>query len=328
MLGAFENLEKRLVERLDDGLLALQHKVSAAVDAHQTGKTTALIDAACATCDTGLQQHDLRAVSNHHAVTHAAPLQPTWSYEAEDMMFEEALSSHDQSCRRQEALQEPEPQLSWLANQFSQPNPETTVGAASINPEPRPHDCQSSSPLAQSFDKEHERITDTEGGSNCQDQDSRIWRHHDTRKDAAVMQMFGDAAARVVAGRSRSLPHSGKGTPRRLPGRIDRSTAIKQNIKLMQDLNQVLLQQHTSLNRQGKQQLLAVDAGLVLNDSSVNDSFKGGGLSPQIFHQASTRRSSTPLRAKVSDSDFVTGGKDLFGFATDNSWRRQSKARE
>lgn len=44
MLGAFENLEKRLVERLDDGLLALQHKVSAAVDAHQTGKTTALID--------------------------------------------------------------------------------------------------------------------------------------------------------------------------------------------------------------------------------------------------------------------------------------------
>ena len=328
MLGAFENLEKRLVERLDDGLLALQHKVSAAVDAHQTGKTTALIDAACATCDTGLQQHDLRAVSNHHAVTHAAPLQPTWSYEAEDMMFEEALSSHDQSCRRQEALQEPEPQLSWLANQFSQPNPETTVGAASINPEPRPHDCQSSSPLAQSFDKEHERITDTEGGSNCQDQDSRIWRHHDTRKDAAVMQMFGDAAARVVAGRSRSLPHSGKGTPRRLPGRIDRSTAIKQNIKMMQDLNQVLLQQHTSLNRQGKQQQLAVDAGLVLNDSSVNDSFKGGGLSPQIFHQASTRRSSTPLRAKVSDSDFVTGGKDLFGFATDNSWRRQSKARE
>ena len=314
MLGAFENLEKRLVERLDDGLLALQHKVSAAVDAHQTGKTTALIDAACATCDTGLQQHDLRAVSNHHAVTHAAPLQP--------------LSSHDQSCRRQEALQEPEPQLSWLANQFSQPNPETTVGAASINPEPRPHDCQSSSPLAQSFDKEHERITDTEGGSNCQDQDSRIWRHHDTRKDAAVMQIFGDAAARVVAGRSRSLPHSGKGTPRRLPGRIDRSTAIKQNIKMMQDLNQVLLQQHTSLNRQGKQQQLAVDAGLVLNDSSVNDSFKGGGLSPQIFHQASTRRSSTPLRAKVSDSDFVTGGKDLFGFATDNSWRRQSKARE
>ena len=328
MLGAFENLEKRLVERLDDGLLALQHKVSAAVDAHQTGKTTALIDAACATCDTGLQQHDLRAVSNHHAVTHAAPLQPTWSYEAEDMMFEEALSSHDQSCRRQEALQEPEPQLSLLANQFSQPDSETTVGATSINPEPRPHDCQSSSPLAQSFDKEHERITDTEGGSNCQDQDSRIWRHHDTRKDAAVMQMFGDAAARVVAGRSRSLPHSGKGTPRRLPGRIDRSTAIKQNIKLMQDLNQVLLQQHTSLNRQGKQQLLAVDAGLVLNDSSVNDSFKGGGLSPQIFHQASTRRSSTPLRAKVSDSDFVTGGKDLFGFATDNSWRRQSKARE
>ena len=243
-------------------------------------------------------------------------------------MFEEALSSHDQSCRRQEALQEPEPQLSWLANQFSQPNPETTVGAASINPEPRPHDCQSSSPLAQSFDKEHERITDTEGGSNCQDQDSRIWRHHDTRKDAAVMQIFGDAAARVVAGRSRSLPHSGKGTPRRLPGRIDRSTAIKQNIKMMQDLNQVLLQQHTSLNRQGKQQQLAVDAGLVLNDSSVNDSFKGGGLSPQIFHQASTRRSSTPLRAKVSDSDFVTGGKDLFGFATDNSWRRQSKARE
>ena len=328
MLGAFENLEKRLVERLDDGLLALQHKVSAAVDAHQTGKTTALIDAACATCDTGLQQHDLRAVSNHHAVTHAAPLQPTWSYEAEDFMFEEALSSHDQSCRRQEALQEPEPQLSLLANQFSQPDSETTVGATSINPEPRPHDCQSSSPLAQSFDKEHERITDTEGGSNCQDQDSRIWRHHDTRKDAAVMQMFGDAAARVVAGRSRSLPHSGKGTPRRLPGRIDRSTAIKQNIKLMQDLNQVLLQQHTSLNRQGKQQLLAVDAGLVLNDSSVNDSFKGGGLSPQIFHQASTRRSSTPLRAKVSDSDFVTGGKDLFGFATDNSWRRQSKARE
>ena len=313
MLGAFENLEKRLVERLDDGLLALQHKVSAAVDAHQTGKTTALIDAACATCDTGLQQHDLRAVSNHHAVTHAAPLQP--------------LSSHDQSCRRQEALQEPEPQLSLLANQFSQPDSETTVGATSINPEPRPHDCQSSSPLAQSFDKEHERITDTEGGSNCQDQDSRIWRHHDTRKDAAVMQMFGDAAARVVAGRSRSLPHSGKGTPRRLPGRIDRSTAIKQNIKLMQDLNQVLLQQHTSLNRQGKQQLLAVDAGLVLNDSSVNDSFKGGGLSPQIFHQASTRRSSTPLRAKVSDSDFVTGGKDLFGFATDTTWRRQ-KARE
>ena len=314
MLGAFENLEKRLVERLDDGLLALQHKVSAAVDAHQTGKTTALIDAACATCDTGLQQHDLRAVSNHHAVTHAAPLQP--------------LSSHDQSCRRQEALQEPEPQLSLLANQFSQPDSETTVGATSINPEPRPHDCQSSSPLAQSFDKEHERITDTEGGSNCQDQDSRIWRHHDARKDAAVMQIFGDAAARVVAGRSRSLPHSGKGTPRRLPGRIDRSTAIKQNIKMMQDLNQVLLQQHTSLNRQGKQQLLAVDAGLVLNDSSVNDSFKGGGLSPQIFHQASTRRSSTPLRAKVSDSDFVTGGKDLFGFATDNSWRRQSKARE
>ena len=160
-------------------------------------------------------------------------------------MFEEALSSHDQSCRRQEALQEPEPQLSWLANQFSQPNPETTVGAASINPEPRPHDCQSSSPLAQSFDKEHERITDTEGGSNCQDQDSRIWRHHDARKDAAVMQIFGDAAARVVAGRSRSLPHSGKGTPRRLPGRNDRSTAIKQNIKLMQDLNQVLFQQHT-----------------------------------------------------------------------------------
>ena len=285
-------------------------------------------DAARATCDTGLQQHDLRALSNHHAVTHADPLQPTWSYEAEDMMFEEALSSHDQSCRRQEALQEPEPQLSWLANQFSQPNSETIVGAASINPEPRPHDCQSSSPLAQSFDKEHERITDTEGGSNCQDQDSRIWRHHDARNDAAVMQIFGDAAARVVAGRSRSLPHSGKGTPRRLPGRIDRSTAIKQNIKLMQDLNQVLLQQHTSLNRQGKQQQLAVDAGLVLNDSSVNDSFKGGGLSPQIFHQASTRRSSTPLRAKVSDSDFVTGGKDLFGFATDNSWRRQSKARE
>ena len=44
MLGAFENLEKRLVERLDDCLLALQHKVSAAVDAHQTGKTAALID--------------------------------------------------------------------------------------------------------------------------------------------------------------------------------------------------------------------------------------------------------------------------------------------
>ena len=140
------------------------------------------------------------------------------------------------------------------------------------------------------------------------------------------MQIFGDAAARVVAGRSRSLPHSGKGTPRRLPGRIDRSTAIKQNIKMMQDLNQVLLQQHTSLNRQGKQQQLAVDAGLVLNDSSVNDSFNGG-LSPQIFNQASTRRSSTPLRAKVSDSDFVTGGKDLFGFATDTTWRRQ-KARE
>ena len=250
-------------------------------------------------------------------------------------MFEEVLSSHDQSF----------------------------VGAASINPEPAPHDCQSSSPLTQSFDMEHERITDTEGGSmpaaassvsqagsaehsvtalpwilehhgrataasNWQDQDSRIWRHHDARKDAAVMQIFGDAAARVVAGRSRSLPHSGKGTPRRLPGRNDRSTAIKQNIKLMQDLNQVLFQQHTGLNRQRKQQQLAVDAGLVLNDSSVNDSFNGGGLSPQIFHQASTRRSSTPLRAKVSDSDFVTGGKDLFGFATDNSWRRQSKARE
>ena len=164
-------------------------------------------------------------------------------------MFEEVLSSHDQSF----------------------------VGAASINPEPAPHDCQSSSPLTQSFDMEHERITDT-----------------------------------VVAGRSRSLPHSGKGTPRRLPGRNDRSTAIKQNIKLMQDLNQVLFQQHTGLNRQRKQQQLAVDAGLVLNDSSVNDSFNGG-LSPQIFNQASTRRSSTPLRAKVSDSDFVTGGKDLFG---------------
>ena len=66
MPGAFENLEKRLVERLDDGLLALQHKVSAAVHAHQTEKTTALIDK-LTDVDTSIQKllqtHKVRLVS-------------------------------------------------------------------------------------------------------------------------------------------------------------------------------------------------------------------------------------------------------------------------